>query len=639
VSSTIDRKARAIEVGKRAARRAPQTPPDKREWLAGGAALALAAWLLSPILSENFIGDDSVASVGGHTYYSLMHASLWHTIADQQLKWIVERGRFFPLSAFGTFVFYFVNGSAPAYKFYMVALMLVNLGLFGLITLQVTRSKALGLLAILVTPLLFQMKYGDDSLTTSAGLLQVIVLLVEISLICFVMYLDNDKKGFLVGGVAAYVASMLTYEIGFPFFILFFLIALFYPTRRTFSEAFRKSLPYTVAAGGMVLMWLGLHAVFHVAVVGNATADAYAPNLNLLTAGMTLLKQTSAAFPLSYAEMVAHPNLFHRVIPPFAGPLPGFVGTLSSAPIQALALAVCYAGMISVAFSWMRREVKERVVGAPGLMTLVATGACLLVLPSVLVSLSPKYQTQVDWGYGYLPVYASWFGMAALICAAIYALLERTRKKPLIGVIVTTSLLIASAYGCITVFGDNSSIVKGYQAYYGYPRELVTSALKHGVMNGFPSGSALMTYHLDWTTNPGFFALYGGKTVSSVVLIPDQPMDKLVSMAASSAPSADGATYYFGPAGFPMLDFSLARNGSGWVTYGTADAVKVARGGAYQGANQYVSAVYLSWDPHESASGVTDSMRASALTKLGLIPGEWRLASAGDRWALYVAGR
>jgi hypothetical protein len=168
-----------------------------------GTALALAVISLSPLLKSGFFGDDALNSVGfarsvlqaqGQGLGDLIGSILAHLPA-----W-AESGRFFPLSGYSALLFYFVDGHAIALKLFVLALILVDLGLLGYLTTQMTGSRALGVLAILITPLLFQLRVTayHDPIVAFAGLLQVVLTCTMISLVLLLLYLKSAKRRYLV---------------------------------------------------------------------------------------------------------------------------------------------------------------------------------------------------------------------------------------------------------------------------------------------------------------------------------------------------------------------------------------------------------------------------------------------------------
>jgi hypothetical protein len=244
-----------------------------------GAALALAVISLSPLLESGFFGDDSGNSWGsarsvlqgqGIGLADLIHLSLTNVLREAQA------GFFRPLSEYIYVLFYFVDGHALVLKLFVLALILVDLGLLCYLTTQITRSRALGVLAILITPLLFQIRLTaySDPIVAFAGILQVVLTYTLISLALLLLYLKSAKRRYLVGSLAVYAASLLTYEITIPFFLLFAALAWLYPERRSIVMSARISWPFAVVAVGALALNVGLRLIFKVALAGSA--DAYA---------------------------------------------------------------------------------------------------------------------------------------------------------------------------------------------------------------------------------------------------------------------------------------------------------------------------------------------------------------------------
>ena len=58
-------------------------------------------------------------------------------------------------------------------------------------------------------------------------------------------------------------------------------------------------------------------------------------------------------------------------------------------------------------------------------------GAVLIVMPSLLISISVKYQREVDWFSGYIPAYFGSWGIAILAAVLIITLGRKINNKKL----------------------------------------------------------------------------------------------------------------------------------------------------------------------------------------------------------------
>ncbi len=599
----------------------------RRRWLLLTAASLLAFFTLSPILQGGFYADDAKKSLLSARYFALVGGSVLRSMIDSQASWIVGQGRFFPLSGYVDLVFYAVNGNALIYKLFILALVIVDLLLFRVLVVKLTRSQAMGLLALLLPPLIFQVRYADDALTTYQGLLQIVLLYTLLSLIALVAHIDTGKRRYLVASLVAYAASLLTYEVGIPFFLVFWLVAYLYPRRRRFADATRTTWPFAALAVLAGLGAIAIRARYGIPVTASAGGSPYALNLDPLAVAGTLAKQTTAALPLTYYAMY----LYRAAVGAWSSPpLPGFVGTIVAQPLTSVALAVGYGSLIWIACV---RAARERVSGDRSIWPLLASvGGGLLVLPGTLLALSPKYQqaTWVSWGVGYLPVYISCFGVALLAVAGLQPLLASS--LPRVRRTVTGVAIALAAFLGVLAYGDTGSVIQGWASIYDHPRAIEIAALERGIMAPLADGAALLTRGSDWET-PTLFKLYAGKNVGPLGSL-GAPGDDVLERASDSTPSTAGIRYTFGPgADLRALDFQGVTDHDGYATFGTVASLTVDSQGAVSDAKVEPSRVYLSWS--ERAAAASGATRYDSLASLGLDKSSWVRKGSGPGWALY----
>jgi len=620
-----------------------------RYLLLSGAAFALAVISLSPLLESGLSGDDLPNSVSFAR--SVLHAQgnglgqLIHDTLASVPVWAAS-GRFFPLSGYAAFLFYFVDGHALALKLFVLALILVDLGLLGYLTTQMTGSRALGVLAILITPLLFQLRVAvyHDPIASFAGLLEVVLACTLISLVLLLLYLKSAKRRYLVGSLAVYAVSLLTYEITIPFFLLFAALAWLYPERRSVLMSARISWPFAALAGAAVALSMGLRLFMEVALSGSADAyaqavsasgltvsGAYIPNIAPGAILATLAHQVSAALPLSFQQLGV-PGLF-----------PSFSADLTAQPAFSLVLIAGY-GAMAVTLGWqLWREVLARSHGfRPGLLVVLGSG--LLILPNAVISLSPRYQAETSWGIGYLPVYLSYFGVALLLLALIYGLfrLAASAKRSVavaLSTVTTLALAVGIAYVGVVNHANNAIEVENGNAAVWYPRATVMTAMERGLFAGLPADLRLVVGGAGpgyWgVRDPAFFSGYSGVKVAAVVTV----AEAVATMRATtpSSTSEDGAVTYLMP---PQSDVYYLTYGGAWEGNGSAVLGKIrelkrAANGALsmqlESVRLYMSASTPSLLPGPHGQGLA----TTSPTELGIDPNEMAMVASGWEWSLF----
>jgi uncharacterized membrane protein HdeD (DUF308 family) len=315
-------------------------------------------------------------------------------------------------------------------------------------------------------------------------------------------------------------------------------------------------------------------------------------------------------------------------------PMPGFLGTMHSAPAIALPLAVGWALLVGVCCVAIVRETYRRDAPPPQPWALLATGGALLLLPGVLISLSPKYQAPalVHWGHPYLPVYASVFGAAALISGGLWLALRRTRRSRA-WVVVAALIVIASVFVGVADFGNDESVASGFAVLYVSRRHIEERALALGLMKDVPDGAAVVTGGGDWESAE-FYRVNAGKAVGPL-LTPTGPTPGLLDYATSSRQTANGTEYQFG-ASRPLylILFSGSSPNNGYVGLGRVDSLTVGPDGKVSLGPSRPTRIYLSWDPPGTRGAAPQQY--TSLDALSLNPNGFIQESSGDHWKFMV---
>lgn len=611
-------------------------------------AMALAAFMLAPVLSSGFFSDDGVNSLVVPAAVAAQHSSLLREVANAYGGAVKAIGRFFPFATYAVFLFWFVNGNLALYKWLILLLVLADLALFGRLVRALTASPAMGVLAIILPPLLFQFRFYSDPILAFGALPQVITLLTFGSLLAWVAFLRDGDKRDLVVSLVLYGMSLLTYEIVLPFFVLHLLIAWWYPRRRPMVEAVKASWPFAALAVGSAAVAVGVRLANGIALAGGATGSVYTPNTDPFAALFAMARQVSAALPLSYHILLTTTTGIDGV-----RPFEGLFAYIGRYPASSLFILAGVTAFVAAAV-WMLRSpapapaTKKRtaVPAAPSSISipgLLWTGAGLLVLPATLIALSPKYQSEILWGKGYIPVYVSYFGTALLIIAGLRAAARiGSAKKPLRAVLAVGLALTLGALGVMT-YQDNRIIVERFDRDWLYPRQVEQDALARGLVSPVPAGSQVVMLVKRGWDEPAFFAIHAGKLERTADAREAATWTAMLTGRTPQSVDATATRYVFGAKDDVWIanaDGLSAYNG--YAIVGRLAAVTVSGGKPVQAEVDTVR-VYLSSPQPPVASPVLvggtayDPPQFTSPQVIGLNPATLQRLAGGDGWSLSAA--
>lgn len=466
--------------------------------------LLLAGYVISfwMVLKSGYRCDDCYNSnILGVTY--LTGRSLWDLTIQAIKDWMAS-GRFFPFSSY-TFFMYGVIRTRVAYKMAIVVATYCNSLLFGTYLYRVTKSRKLQWLFYLVFPALLPLNCEYNCAMYSYHMLmQMILLWVLLALLCEIRYLNGGKPVWLIGMALTTFLALGTYEVAFVYIVVFVLTAL-YVTKD------KKRRIYAVLTPAAVYIFvIGITLVLRSQVVDGGY-DGTSFGLNIREIGSTFARQLSASVPMV------------RYLVQYRLGFACSVKELLTIPWQRafglsfVALLITLLAILLV-LHWWKKEVKKKDVTKElqykkGLLSLI--GLSFWCLPAVIISLSGKYQQEVQWGMGHLPSYLQAFGFVMLSVMLFIGLTERkggkkTRAIPsaLLLIVLSICLMTNQYMGYSTVEAENTTLL--------YPRQAMEEAVSLGLFDDMKEQEysvATSDYVIDQLGVGEFYSTIAGRPV------------------------------------------------------------------------------------------------------------------------------
>jgi hypothetical protein len=223
---------------------------------------------------------------------------------------------------------------------------------------------------------------------------------------------------------------------------------------------------------------------------------------------------------------------------------------------------------LAASLKFALRRITERPANA-GL--LLGVGLLMLGLPAAIVSASEKYQEQVRWGLGYLPVYLQYFGLAivaATVACSICAFAARRRARRFHDCFAVTSAVGFSAAAILSFFA-NRYVVELRNAQLRYPRDFIESAARHGFFKDVPAESIVLKDRLaPWDTDV-FYLQHSGRKLH--VMTPERWLSRERDTVFGRKPSQ----------GVYALDYESdeREDGPGWAVLGRLSEVYFQKNG------------------------------------------------------------
>ncbi|MEN6604529.1 MAG: LamG-like jellyroll fold domain-containing protein [Bryobacteraceae bacterium] len=291
-----------------------------------------------------------------------------------------------------------------------------------------------------------------------------------------------------------YLAGCLLYEVAYPFFLCFLVLALL--RRRSLISALRAVVPAGTILGLFALLQVGMRLSMK-----SYALNAYAPNPDPVATIRAWLIHLVGGLPLSY--YLCDPDAVFRNSSGLSWP--------EATGFSVLAVLIAW-----VTVRIVIRQLRPWSASREGCQNCIPNALFCLsiaVAAPALIATSPKYQ-QIPWGSGYIPVYFCSLGLAGVTAAVAILVARRVREFSRIGRAVTATTVII--IWCL-VYGlnarNNMFVVRAADEVFYDSRRVLERAARSGFLSDVPEGSTLFvdgSAYGAWNI-PGFYAQEAGR--------------------------------------------------------------------------------------------------------------------------------
>jgi len=350
--------------------------------------------VVAPLVAVPYLGDDVANRTWANSSWSTSLQSAW----DLQRNWMETQGRFFPGSALYAVPLWHALHWRVAYTLYVLVLNLALIALVGLIIHWVTRSAFVTGASVLFFGGCLQARWALDGLPAFGALVQYTLILGIGAGLGAALILRGGSRWWALPVFVAWTLVITTYEVTLlllPVILILLYAVPGYSSRRRTAWAVGSLLIPTL---GVVLidLWLRVHAV---GTSTEFTVDLHGP------VATTFLKQFSAALPYSQ-------YLF--------GELPE-----TAAIPKALVVLVVLVFALPAFLLWRSTLGSGVSVRRRASVCLIVAGSWAWVIPSILIGVTQRWQTELPWGQGYISSLYEYVGVAFVVAGALSLMADR----------------------------------------------------------------------------------------------------------------------------------------------------------------------------------------------------------------------
>jgi hypothetical protein len=453
---------------------------NKQKLLSILLGLALVIICLSPILKSGLYSDD-LFNFQHKTLYNTAHPSNIYELAVPNINYWKSIGRYTPVSfVLMEFVYkYFI--SVESYKLFVwvMNILAVIAFLFYLSSLKIKLNYGIWLVCFgAVTQ--FRISY-HDSFTSLNGMYQLLAIFIFTASALYAYSIYSGKYWMLIFPALLFTLGILESEIGLTTLFIIPVTALILKT--PFKKFILTFSPFVLIA----MMYLGY--TFWLRTNVNAQ-DAYiglTSNFDFVSMRNLFYKQLYAAVPLS--------NLHNK----FAIPIILFHQLHDVKNIIGILFIVFISWLIFRNDSIQKKSETQPINWVFFLLSFVLIASpALFILPSV------KYQLEMKWGIGYLPVFIQIFGSATFFAYLIQICFYS--RKWIIQRFSNLIFILMVCCSCIALL-FNQALINSRSFTYAYPAQTFYESIKGGILNNCKEGSTIVLGNNFFWKNPNNYSL------------------------------------------------------------------------------------------------------------------------------------
>lgn len=397
------------------------------------------------------------------------------------------------------------------YRIYVLILICVNIWLFGKCVYQWTGSYKIKWFSMLLSPLFFQIQlnYLHHPILSFYGGMQLLFIILFSSMYFFWKYCIDHKKRWLAISGLLYIWALLFYEVAYVFLPVFILLA--YLVTKDIKKTAMRSIVHVALFGALITANL----INKTGAAQNGySGSTISINIPLIT--LTTVKQMVATIPLS--------NFIFNNWAQYRTLVPELIRGITLGDILTVILFLISLFLIS------RTTEPNFKINKKNTFIFGVLGFMMVLLPSGLMGISAKYQSEIRWGAGHIPVYIQYFGLIILL-VAVYVLIREAVNK------FDTKKYVMSSFNILivvlSVFILLTNQLYGRTQMENFDRAKYNNvlalqySLEDGVIEDISEDDLIINSQIAGSGLPAsvysgyFFDTYSGKEFESVVYIDD----------------------------------------------------------------------------------------------------------------------
>ena len=398
--------------------------------------------------------------------------------------WAIQNSRLIPLAITQLYSLHYFITDVTAFRIGHLFLLMVNLSVFSWLLRKFGLTwKFIGLW-FLVMLAVFQCRDFHDPLAAYGFFLPAQGIFFTLAIIFTLNWFDNPSiKWSTLGSIFAFIA-LLYYEINLIFYITAFSIILL------------SKHSYGIKKVALIIISLPLFSYILITIYLRTISPIGYPGVQVGSFGSFI--------PAYFMQLIASiPGSYYLLRWSHFYPPQSLLNSFLSSP---LAWILMISSPLSFFWCLSARSPQLRIENSKKVFLAILVCSLVFITP-LFVAISNKYQVELKWGLGYLPVYYSYFGISLLITACIFWITKKNiMSKTIISIIMSVILVIS--------FLSNINVINVMDNRFREPRTTLEHTLQSGLLDRIRDGDYLSIERVPFSfLTPGFIYRYSNKKI------------------------------------------------------------------------------------------------------------------------------
>lgn len=445
------------------------------------AYLIICIVIIYPLLNTGFAGDDTL-----HSLIKSVLALNNETVFDHYISnlntWKSSR---LVIPQIFFFLFLLIGGNLIALKIFVSFIFILCCIVFQKLIIKVTNNNDLALIGLISIPAIIQFREYGDPLLAFYGITPLSILGIFLSVYYLIEIFNkpNLKNIFLCNLIILLSSQLYEYNV-----IIIFSILVLFIGRRFYILRYLWPSIFLIIAYVIATVYFRLEAIPE--IDGAKFHEAYSLSTNINQISKTFLISIKSSLPLAH----------------FYYNIDSYIKLLYNYKIL-LVILLTASLFIIIIFCKYYCAKNINKINPINLNYSIYASLILIIIPTILISISPKYQNELKLGYVYTNSLYISFGFSILIIYLFYILNNsRTKYKKLILLVFITLITFSISINFI----NNLIVEKQVNSFWKNPRQLAQNAMDYGIFDGVGSNPIIISgKNYPWSIAP-FITEYTG---------------------------------------------------------------------------------------------------------------------------------